>query len=260
MKKSELIKLLNDEYDFNNQEILDNCGVTPQLLMDENITGIFISLDMNYDAYQKAIDNQCNVIITHHPILIDEEVDGAINDTNKLLIKTLQEKNITNIALHTCFDAHPFGSSYLIYLLLKNIINLGDYYQIKASKYLIFTELNKPLLVSELINKLKANQTYFSTVRCLNHQTDKMIKTICIGAGSCCGEMNTIIENKIDCFLTGDIKWHNYLDGLNNNLVMIDINHTTERVFIPAIKQFLNSKNCNCKIVEDYNYIVINNY
>lgn len=263
MLKSELVKFLNESYNFTHQEEWDNCGPNPTNFKDEKIKKIFISLDMDLNTFKKAIDNNCNVIISHHPILIentDEEINSNINKTNENLNKLLIDNNILNICLHTCYDNSEFGTSYQIYHALKPILKLNDYSYCDQQNYLLFTELKTAKSVNNLITKINnANLPAIKNLRSLNVNEDKIIKTICIGAGSCASMLDDVI-GKADCFLTGDVKWHNYLDALNNNLVIIDINHTAERLFINDINNHIKRKNHNLDTILDYDLIEIKQY
>lgn len=253
MKKSELINFLNQRYNFSNQEEWDNCGVSPQSFCDEEISKVFISLDMNWDAYHKAINQGCNVIISHHPIMIDEQQE-LINENKKLLINAMQNKQVINIALHTCFDRDKFGTSYLVTKTITNSLSIDKMVNLSHNPYLLIIYLTDSMTVKDLIGLLNVK-----SLRYLNVQTKQIIKTICIGAGSCSGMLEDVIANKIDCFLTGDIKWHGYLDGLDNNVVMIDINHSIERVFIDAIYDLLARNLPELQMAKDYSLIEIIN-
>ena len=253
MKKSELINFLNQRYNFSNQEEWDNCGVTPQSFCDEEINKVFISLDMNWDAYHKAINKGCNIIISHHPIIIDEQQE-LINERKKILINTMQNKQVINIALHTCFDRDKFGTSYLVAKAITNSLSIDKIVNLTHNPYLLIIHLTDSITVDDLINLLDVK-----SLRYLNIQTNQIIKTICIGAGSCSGMLEDVIASKIDCFLTGDIKWHSYLDGLDNNVVMIDINHAIERVFIDEIYDLLERNLPELQIIKDWSLIEIIN-
>lgn len=263
MLKSELVKLINEFYNFSNQEEWDNCGPNPKNFKDEKVQKIFVCLDIDLDAIKKAIHNNCNVIVSHHPILIDntnEKANFKINKTNEEINKLLVFNNILNICLHTCYDNLEFGTSYQIYNELKSFLNLKNYKYISQDKYLIYTELKEKQSVKNLINTIKkANLLTIKNLRSLNINEDKIIKTICIGAGSCTSMLDEVI-GEVDCFLTGDVKWHNYLDSLNNNLVIIDINHTAERVFINDISKFIKNKTHNIDVVVDYDLVEVKQY
>ena len=124
--------------------------------------------------------------------------------------------------------------------------------------YLLFTNLVRPMSIIKLLKKIKQKKNnYFTNFSFLNVNKNKIIKNICIGAGSCCSMLKTCLSNQVDCFLTGDVKWHNYLDGLNNNLIVVDINHTSERVFINYLIKIIKAK-FNClNLISDYDFVKI---
>lgn len=257
MLKSELIKLLNNKYPFKTQEEWDNCGPNPTNFCDDSITKIFVSLDMNEETLQKALKNKCNVIITHHPILISDEMT-IIDKQNLKLIKKLNKYKVLNISLHTCFDIHKNGTSYLIAKNIISKLNLTKIEQVKNNKFLVKFNLKNKISLNQFLNLLKdSNLSYFNNLRYINNQENKLIKTVCIGAGSCSSFISDVIKERIDCFLTGDVKWHNFLDAYNNDLVIVDIGHQTERVFINEISQFINKNNHELKIIHDYDLFEI---
>lgn len=65
----------------------------------------------------------------------------------------------------------------------------------------------------------------------------KKIKTIafCTGSGS-----ELLDDLDIDCFITGDLKYHTALQSLENRISLIDINHfESERYFGLSLAPFL---------------------
>lgn len=257
MKKSELVNLLNNRYPFIKKEEWDVCGPTPQNFKDEVIKGIFVSLDMNMDTYEKAIKQNCNVIITHHPILLINDMN-VVDKNNMKLIKKLEKNNILNIALHTCFDGDKTGTSYQIYNVLKNTLKLDKPKYFKNIPYLLEAKLKTKMSLNNLVDLIKSTKNeYIHDVKYLNKQEHMTIKSICIGAGSCASYIPNVINNKNTCFLTGDVKWHNYLDAFNNDLVVVDIGHEAERVFIDEIIDFLNKKNHKLKLIHDFDFLQI---
>ena len=259
MKKSELVSFLNKKFIFANQESWDNCGPTPKTFDDDEITKIFVSLDMNYQAIKQAIVNNCNVVISHHPILInDEEPIDQIKTTNENIITILKQHKILNIALHTCFDRCQYNNSFLIYQAIKKGILSSEYHFLDENNYLLVTHLIQPMSLVELLTQIKKSQIPFiNKFRFLNTDKQKIIKTIAIGAGSCASMLKNCLANKIDCFFTGDVKWHNYLDGLNNQLIMVDIMHTSERVFMNQIVSVINKQFTKLELIVDNKLVEI---
>lgn len=246
MKKSELVKILNNIFDYSNCEDWDNCG--PNKYIDEEITQILVTLDITNKIIDYAIKNKCNVIITHHPILLNQSTETSINSSininNINMNNKLIKNNILHISLHTCFDRYKFGTSYQIYKSF-NIEHLVDE-ENWIMDYIYLVKLKKPIKIKDILPKI-CNK-YTVPISLIQEQENNIIQNIAIGAGSCSNMINDLTEHNIDLFLTGDIKWHAFIDAYNINLNIIDINHYSESVFINYISN----------IIKDYNLKVIN--
>ena len=72
---------------------------------------------------------------------------------------------------------------------------------------------------------------------------------LCTGSGS---ELNQSLG--VDCFITGDIKYHAALQNLENGVSLIDINHfESERYFGRALAPFLQKSKIEVIISEQKN-------
>ncbi|MDE5617813.1 MAG: Nif3-like dinuclear metal center hexameric protein [Ureaplasma sp.] len=242
MKKIEVASFLDKRYRFDNCENWDFCGYRCNERLQDELTNILVALDVNDLTINEAIAKNCNLIVSHHPIFFDKESDYIVDKQNINLISKLRENKILNITLHTCFDRDKFGTSYQIMKKIEKILKITSF---KQEKYLVFCELSQALTFKKFLKKLR--KTYFSGIRYMEPNSKKIIKTICIGAGSCSSMIEDVI-GKCDCFLTGDVKWHKYLDAYNCGLSVIDINHDTENVFFDAIKEEINKKFKNIKV------------
>ena len=105
---SNLINFLELHFPISLQESYDNCGL---LLGDDTveIKGVLISLDVTEKVVEEAIEKNCNVIISHHPIIFKGIKNlSKKNYTNRVLIKCIQN-NIALYAIHTNLDNHING-------------------------------------------------------------------------------------------------------------------------------------------------------
>ena len=68
MKLKEIIKYLDEIVPLSFQESYDNSGL---LIGDKNmeITSALTCLDCTEDVLDEAINNNCNLILSHHPII-----------------------------------------------------------------------------------------------------------------------------------------------------------------------------------------------
>jgi len=90
------------------QESYDNSGLLTGN-SQEAITGILISLDMNEDIVNEAIERNCNMVIAHHPIIFKglKKLTGS-NYVERTIIKAVQN-NIAMYAIHTNLDSISTG-------------------------------------------------------------------------------------------------------------------------------------------------------
>jgi dinuclear metal center YbgI/SA1388 family protein len=122
---------------------------------DDKIKNIMLSLDLKEEVIESAIKANCNLIITHHPLLYYplKNLDFSKNK-NAVLIEKMIKNNITLYSAHTNLDFTKHGVSYQLAkkLNLKNIKflkNLNEN-QFKLSVFVPLTHVDK---VAEAIHQ-----------------------------------------------------------------------------------------------------------
>lgn len=66
MKAYEIINYLEDYFPIDLQQPWDKCGLQIGDV-DQEINKAMVSLNADLQSIQKAIDNNCQMLITHHP-------------------------------------------------------------------------------------------------------------------------------------------------------------------------------------------------
>jgi dinuclear metal center YbgI/SA1388 family protein len=115
---------------------------------ETKIKNIILSLDLSDNVIKDAIENKCNLIITHHPVLYYplKNLDFSKNPT-ALMIEKLIKNDITLYSAHTNLDFTKHGVSYQLAkkINLKQIRFLkklsGN--QIKLAVFVPLSNLNK---------------------------------------------------------------------------------------------------------------------
>lgn len=244
MTRNQLINFIKDKINISNQEIWDNCGIYNWNNIDihQEIRGIYISLDLTLDDINKAISSNVDVIITHHPLYIGEvsKLPNSIFSLVNKKIELLKSNNIIHICLHTCFDRDPQGTSYQLakYILKdENDINIK---KLENSHYSYYFELDNETSL-EFFLQFLSHKKIFKSLRAPKEFLNKQIKTIAVSSGSGVSDYYKYIDAKIDidCFLTGDVKWHNYIDSYELGTPIIDIGHDSEVIFVYFIYELL---------------------
>ena len=119
------------------------------------IKNVLLSLDLKEEVIEGALKENCNLIITHHPILYNpiKNLDFSKNRIARLIEKLIKNQ-ITLYSAHTNLDFTKHGVSYQLAqrLSLKNIRflkNLSDN-QIKLAVFVPVSHINK---VAEAIHQ-----------------------------------------------------------------------------------------------------------
>lgn len=226
------------------QENYDNTGLQigePTM----PVKAALICLDVTEDILEEAIKKNCNLIITHHPLLFNglKDITGR-NSTQRIVIKAIKE-NIAIYAAHTNLDSAYNGVSYEIAhnLKLKNIkvlepkntlgdIGLGVVGDIDTMPTLEFIRLLK--------NTFNVKSLRYSA----NYQK-LVIKKVAICGGAGASLIKEAIKSEADIFVTGDIKYHDFT-GFSEDIMIADIGHyeselCTKKIFNRIIsKKFAN--------------------
>ena len=110
---SEITSYLETLVPLDFQESYDNCG----LLVGEketNVTGILICLDLTHQVIDEALEKQCNLIISHHPIIFSglKKLTGQ-NITQQIVVRAIR-KNISLYAMHTNLDNYYEGVNHIL--------------------------------------------------------------------------------------------------------------------------------------------------
>ena len=206
MKLKEIYDFLDNLSPFALQEKWDNAGLLVGSFDDE-IKNIYISIDLDEKLIQNAERN--SLIITHHPLIFSGLKRVNFNTYSTKLLKELIKKDISLISMHTNID-----KTHLNRYVAEEILG----FKIENSKeFISYCDVNMSFndLVKYVSLKLDLKTT--NTVRC-----NDFIKKIAIVTGS---GMSLIDEIKADCFLTGDIKYHDAMEAKARGLSLIDIRH-----------------------------------
>jgi len=215
MKIYQIYKFLDEISPFELQEKWDNSGLIVGDMTD-SFKKVYISLDLDSSLINN-IENG-SLIITHHPLIF--KPIKTINDKSysTKLLKLLIKKDIKLISMHTNFDKTHLN------LYIANIIG----FDFKKESDFIYTaniDMSFDKLQKYIQDKL--NLPYLKVTN-----TKKHIKSISLCTGSGMGLLPYI---KADCFLTGDIKYHEAMEAKELNISLIDIGHYESEIYFSDI-------------------------
>ena len=218
MKILEIYEYLNGLSPFEIQESWDNSGLLIGDFKDD-ISKIALSIDVDEKLIDSLDDN--TLLITHHPIIFGGLKQLEFSKYPANLIQKMIKKNISNIAMHTNFD-----QTHLNEYVATEVL---DYEICKKDGFVAYLEVNEDFdIFAKKVSKafgLKCART----VKCAQR-----VKKVALTTGSGCSLMKSL---DADCFLTGDVKYHDAMEAKSIKLSLIDIGHYESEYFFAQIMQ-----------------------
>lgn len=224
MTIKEIYELLDLKYPFSTQDQYDNSGVFNS--NSNPISDVIVCLDITSRVIDYAIENNVNLIISHHPIFFNKL---ELTDLQERFLRRLKDYNITCIFLHTPFDKSKYGMNYFLakQLELKNV-RFFD-----CSEYIAFGDLPKPICLKAFAKT--ARRIFNTNILYLEKDKDKIIYKVAICGGSASSMMTDLLQANIDVFITGDIKHHAWVDSIEHKITLVDVSHTVENIFVDVV-------------------------
>lgn len=200
MNKYEIVRKIEEFAPLETQEKWDASGWIVELANNE-VNKIMFALTITDKVFEQAITQNCDMIISHHP----------------LFFVPLEYRKINMYCAHTNLDRAEGGTTDLI-------INRLGFKKSYNDDFVRVVELEKPISVEELKNKLLKISP---KLRYVNNYDAQEVQTI----GFCAGSGSEFI-GQTDAFVTGDLKFHTALDAKK---VVFDIGHFESEIFAPEL-------------------------
>ena len=198
MNKYEIVKKIEKFAPLETQEKWDASGWIVDL-PNKDINKILFALTITPDIIKQAENNECDLIISHHP----------------LFFVPLEYRRINMYCAHTSLDKANGGTTDLI---LEKLNFEGK----SVSDFVRIVNLEKEITIEDLKKRLLKISP---KLRYVNNTGFEKIKTLgfCAGSGS-----EFINEVECDAFITGDLKFHT---AVESNKVVFDIGHFESEIF-----------------------------
>lgn len=225
MTVKDIYEFLNTLFPFDTACDFDNSGL---LIGDPDnvIDNVLITLDCTQKAVKEAVDNNCKLIITHHPVIF-EPLKTVLADS---IVYKLIKHGISVVSAHTNLDIAKDGVSEC----LCKAINLCNIASFTASDgFIIKKGEHSPIsaadFAEEISKALGGKVKYTDSGR----KIQKVL--VCSGSG---GDFITDAENGgFDALVTADIKHHRFIEAANSGICLFDAGHfETEDVIIEPLK------------------------
>lgn len=226
------------------QEDYDNTGIQVGDRESE-LTGVLVCLDITEEIIDEAIQEGCNMVVSHHPLLF-RGLKRVCGDSlvEKCVMKAIKN-DIVLYSSHTNLDNAFGGVNHKIAQLLglsdvEWIVPGQTVDGVESGSGLVGT-LPEPMGAEEFLKEVKR----IFAVDCISYcgALDKTIRKValCGGAGSFL--IDDAIAKGADCFLTGEISYHHYF-GYGDTVIAALGHYQSEQYTKDVLKDIIQSA-CN---------------
>lgn len=200
---------------------------------DKEVKRVLVALDAIDKVIDEAIEKDCQMIITHHP-LIFRGTKSVTSETalGRRLLKLIQN-NIAVYSAHTNLDIVKGGTNDTLAKLLEleNIENLCEpvFEDMALGKV---GELKAEITFEELIKKTQEALKLKGLIAC--GDKERMVKKVAVGTGAC-SDIEYIQRAKAlgcDVLITSDVGYHDAQNAVDYDICLIDASHYGTEVII----------------------------
>lgn len=227
MTLEQIYNKLNTISPFELQEKWDNSGLLVGE-MGREVEHIAVALDIDESMLLSAKED--TLFIVHHPLIFSglKKLDFSVYPAN--LLELMVQKRLSLIALHTNFD-----KTHLNAYVFEKV--LGFTSTVSTGSVTDFVCKTTGLWSKDTLLKLLKDKLGLETLRVVSPKNKITSIALTTGAGA-----SLMDEVDADCFLTGDIKYHDAMKAMSQNLMMVDIGHyESEKFFVDAMMRELKN-------------------
>ena len=235
MKAKEIIAVMEKHFPLSLQEEWDKCGLQIGQIETE-VSKIMIALNADLQTIDEAIRNQCQMLITHHPFLLDPIVN--IDDFMGAFIFKAIEHHIVVYSSHTALD-NVAMNEWLMEALGVHDIQRGE------DGITRIATLNQPMTMDDFLDHVQTTY-HLKHFQYAGHADMVRKVAICGGSGA---DFMSQFYGKADAYLTGDTKYRHAKNAVDHHMLLVDIHHHAENIMVRKLKELLE-KEVNVEIIE----------
>lgn len=231
MTVQNIFEFLNQKFPTNTACDFDNVGI---LVGDKDsvVKKALIALDCTSITVNEAVENGCNLIITHHPVIFNP----LKNVLKGSIVYKLIENGISVISMHTNLDIAEGGVTESLCATLNpktlETVTASDGFTLKKCAI-------SPILSDDLADLLKSRLGgCVKYVPCKNKIENVLF---CSGTGG--SFIDDALKFSCDALVTADVKHSQFLSAQHYGIALFDAGHfNTEDVVIEPLKDLLTKQ------------------
>jgi dinuclear metal center YbgI/SA1388 family protein len=256
LKVSHISAIMESFAPVNLKENYDNVGLMIGDL-DSEVTSIMIALDCTLEVIKEAVEKNCNLIFTHHPLLFLKPSSITAETLQGRKIIEIIRNNINLFSSHTNLDMVKHGLNDIV----TELLGFKNWSIIEPSSRQLgavdsgvgrMVTLDNPMTLQLLCKKVKASLN-IQNLRYVG-QEEMLINKIAIVNGSGEDYFKTAVTYGANCIITGDTTYHYVSDYMEMGIGIIDAGHfETEwppmKVFAEMLQRKINENGYNNNVI-----------
>ena len=228
MKVKDLLNHIDTFAPFALSEEWDNPGLMIGSY-DAEVSRIAICLDAVSEAVMLAHENNCNVLLCHHPLIFRGikkiNLDSEFGRTLSAAIRY----DINIIAAHTNWDKAEGG----VNDTLADLLGLAETQRL--DDFGVFGKMPVKIKSEEFFAHVKSSWN-LSHIDIYTQNMPEYISRVSLCGGSGSGFWHSALRHKADVYITADMKYHELIDASREGLTIANINHgEMERASLPEL-------------------------
>ena len=246
MKAYELTSWLEKKYPSDAAEDWDNVGLLAGDDTNE-ISHVFLALDLTEETLAEAIEDGADMIITHHPMIFSgiKKINNHSFTGRKIL--TLIQKGIVYYAMHTNYDVMGMAelAGKVLELSEPEVPEVTGSMHSESGEVPVgigrVADLAQPMDLKSCAEMVK-KAFDLPNVKIFG-EPDMQVHRLGVFPGSGKSAISVSLEKGVDVLVTGDIDHHEGIDAVAQKMAVIDAGHYgVEHIFIADMEHFCREK------------------
>ena len=206
---------------------------------DIEVNNILLTIDVTEEVVAEAITKSIDLIISHHPLILDPNEISDIQTKRIQLRQKIEENNIALYVAHTNADIAQGG----VNDSLAKVIGLQNVEAFGVEKMARKGNLTTQITLREFVNLLSDKLPQVKGSIQVSGKLDSKVSKVGLCGGSGSSLLEEVRKEDVDVFVTADLKHHAVSDNENmNGPALVSVSHwASEWVWLPELEQQLKT-------------------
>ncbi len=224
-----ILELINTIAPFDMAEDWDNCGLQAGNLNQE-VKKVVIGLDVSIPLMNAAKESKCDLVLTHHPLMIKPEKKIDFNTMPGRAVEIAARERISIVSAHTNLDKANEGLNDYFAARLgvhkTKAFYIGTHSSVQEDQTFGIGRigfLKKETTLIKFAKKIK-ERLALAHLRITGNMDLPLSRfAVCTGSGG--SLVNEFLRSNADVYITGDIKYHEARLIEWHSKALIDVGH-----------------------------------